>query len=207
MEFNTSERRINKEVVEILKPSLLMENPFKGTIKEGCECKYTIINLKDLKKYIDIGVQQDLAVILDHVQGNIEHGRELDGKKSFNNYIVVNIDEPYINDVVAVLETNGHWDGQPSGKMHFYEINDPYYALIMAPSYGDAVQEYLNVVAGEQDEFDELMEEVKIVPEYYAAARFSRGKGENRDLMNMDEILETLNSNKTQVLLMDGSLL
>lgn len=114
MEFNTSERRINKEVVEILKPSLLAENPFKGTIKEGCECKYEIINLKDLGKYNNAFVQQDLAVILDRVQGNIEHGREQDGKEPFNNYVVVNVDEPYINDVVAVLEDNGHWNGQPS---------------------------------------------------------------------------------------------
>ena len=206
MEFNTSERHINKEVVEILKPSLLTEDPFKGTIKEGCECKYTIINLKDLEKYVGIGAQQDLAVILDHVQGNIEHGREEDGKNPFNNYIVINIDEPYINDVVAVLESNGHWDGQASGKMRFYEINDPYYALIMAASHGEAVQEYLDVVAGEQEEFEELMEEVKEVPEYYAATKFSRGKGEDRDLIDIEEVLDTLKSDKTQVLLMDGSL-
>ena len=206
MEFNTSERQINKEIVEILKPSLL-EDPFKGTIKEGCECKYAIINLKDLEKYIGIGAKQDLSVILDHVQGNIEHGREQDGKKPFNNYVVVNIDEPYINDIVAVLEANGHWDGKPSRKMRFFEINEPYYALIKAPSYEEAVQEYLDVVAGEQDEFDELMEEAKEVPEYYAAAKYSRGKGEDRDLIDIEEVLEDLKSNKTQILLMDGSLI
>lgn len=111
--MNNSYPRINEEVAAILKQTKA-EPAFVGTIKEGCECKYTIINLKDLEKYIGIGAKQDLAVILDHVQGNIEHGREEDGKKPFNNYIVINIDEPYINDIVAVLEDNGHWDGQPS---------------------------------------------------------------------------------------------
>lgn len=111
MKMNNNFPRINEEVVAILKQTKA-EPAFEGTIKEGCECKYTIINLKDLEKYIGIGAKQDLAVILDHVQGNIEHGREEDGKKPFNNYIVINIDEPYINDIVAVLEANGHWDGQ-----------------------------------------------------------------------------------------------
>ncbi|WP_176408536.1 hypothetical protein [Lysinibacillus boronitolerans] len=109
--MNNSFPRVNEDVAAILKQTKA-EPAFAGTIKEGCECKYTIINLKDLEKYIGIGAKQDLAVILDHVQGNIEHGREEDGKKPFNNYIVINIDEPYINDIVAVLETNGHWDGQ-----------------------------------------------------------------------------------------------
>lgn len=109
--MNNSFPQINEEVAAILKQTNA-EPAFDGTIKEGCECKYTIINLKDLEKYIGIGAKQDLAIILDHVQGNIEHGREEDGKKPFNSYIVINIDEPYINDIVAVLEANGHWDGQ-----------------------------------------------------------------------------------------------
>lgn len=46
MEFNTSERHINREVVEVLRPSLA-EPTFKGAIIEGCECKYATINLKD----------------------------------------------------------------------------------------------------------------------------------------------------------------
>lgn len=111
--MNTSESRINQDVVDILKEKK-SEPAFEGTIKEGCECKYSIINLCDLKKYIDPFVQQDLAVVLDRVLGNIEHGREKDCKQPFNNYIVINIDEPYINDIVSILEDNGHWDGQPS---------------------------------------------------------------------------------------------
>lgn len=77
--MNNSFPRVNEDVAAILKQTKA-EPAFAGTIKEGCECKYTIINLKDLEKYIGIGAKQDLAVILDHVQGNIEHGREEDAK-------------------------------------------------------------------------------------------------------------------------------
>lgn len=111
--MNNSFPRINEEVVAILKQSKV-EPAFEGTIKEGCERKYTIINDRDVAKYVDSFTQNELAIALDSVCSQIEHGRESDGKASFNNYIVVNVDEPYINDIVTVLADNGHWDGQPS---------------------------------------------------------------------------------------------
>lgn len=204
MEFNTNERRINKEVVEILKPSLLAEDPFKGTIKEGCECKYTIINLKDLEKYIDAFAQQDLAVILDHVLGNIKHGREKDGKQPFNNYIVVNIDEPYINDIIAVLEVNDHWDGQPSGKMRFYEVHVPYYALIMARDKVGAMKIYTETVA---DDDGTLIDEIEQVSRDYALLRISRAPGENKELIDYKELIDSLNGNDPHLFIIDGSLI
>ena len=204
MELNTNERRINEEVVEILKPSLLAEDPFKGTIKEGCECKYAIINLKDLEKYIDAFAQQDLAVVLDHVQGNIERGREEDGKNPFNNYIVINIDEPYINDIVAVLEDNGHWDGKPSDKMRFYEIHDPYYALIMARNEEEAMKIYTETVA---DDDGTLRDEIELVSRDYALLRISRAPGEDKELIEYKELLDSLNSNEPQLFIIDGSLI
>lgn len=203
MEFNTSERRINKDVIEILKPSLLAD-PFKGTIKEGCECKYTIINLNDLDKYIDSFTQQDLAIILDKVQGNIEHGREQDGKEPFNNYIVINIDEPYIKDVVAILEDNGHWDGQPSGNMRFYEVHDPYYALIMASDENEAMKIYTEVVA---DDDGTLKDEIEMVSRDYALLRISRAPGEDKEFIDYKDLLDLLDSGEPQVFIIDGSLI
>lgn len=91
--------------------------------------------------------------------------------------------------------------------MKYYEILYPYYALIQANSEEAAVQEYIYAVAGEQKEFDELMEEIKVVPEYYAAAKFSRGKGEGQEFIDINEVIDTLKIQKTQVLLIDGSLI
>ncbi len=111
--MNYSFPRINEEVADILKQAKA-EPAFVGTIKEGCERKYTIINERDVEKYVDPFTRNELAIALDNVCSQIEHGRETNGKIAFNNYIVVNVDEPYIKDIVAVLEDNGHWDGQPS---------------------------------------------------------------------------------------------
>ncbi|MEK4132021.1 hypothetical protein NYE67_20615 [Solibacillus sp. FSL W8-0474] len=91
--------------------------------------------------------------------------------------------------------------------MRYFEFLDPYYALIQAEFEGEAVQEYTDTVSGDEKDHETLMLEIKEVPEYYAAARLSRGKGENGELMELDEVLDILKSNKKQVLLMDGSLI
>ncbi|BDH60108.1 hypothetical protein MTP04_02380 [Lysinibacillus sp. PLM2] len=44
--------------------------------------------------------------------------RKDQGKLSDHRYIVVNMDEPYVNDVIAVLEKNGHWGENPSEFTH-----------------------------------------------------------------------------------------
>lgn len=88
----------------------MTEQAFEGTVLEGKERRYTVINEHDVEKYLSIGVQQDLAIMLDRMLGNIEHGREKDGKKPFNSYIVINTDEPYIDEIVDVMKRNGHFE-------------------------------------------------------------------------------------------------
>ena len=109
MELNTNERRINQEVLDILRGKT-PEPAFKGTILEGRERRYTVIKELDLDKYVMPFFQKVLGWVCE----DIERGRENDGKKPFNSYVVINVDEPYINDIIAVLEANGHWDGKPA---------------------------------------------------------------------------------------------
>lgn len=109
MKMNNSFPRINEEVAAILNKS--KEEPaFKGTVLEGKERRYTIIYERDVEKYLSMGEQQDLAIVLDRMLGNIEHGREKDGKKPFNSYVVINTDEPWIGEIVEVMKRNGAWD-------------------------------------------------------------------------------------------------
>lgn len=111
MEFNTNERRVNKEVVEILcKPEPV--EAFEGTIKEGVGLKYIVVNTRDIRLYADKQTTDDFLCKLNYLSEEIEEGRVAVGKKPFNNYVVVNIDEPYINDIVAILQANEHWDGK-----------------------------------------------------------------------------------------------
>lgn len=201
--MNNSFLRINKEVVALLKQKKA-EPAFEGTIKEGCERKYTIINERDVDKYVDPFTQNELVVALDSVCSQIEHGRERDGKAAFNNYIVVNVDEPYINDIVAVLENNDHWDGRPSGIMRFYEIHEPYYALIMAQNEDVAIKIYTENVAYDDGT---LIDEIEEVSRDYALLRISRAPGEDKELIEYKELIDSLNSNEPQLFIIDGSLI
>lgn len=66
--------------------------------------KFTVIKNEDAKKYltsIQIGV---ISLAL----GSIESGRKEEGKK-LNQYLVINIDEPYAPEIVETLKKNGHW--------------------------------------------------------------------------------------------------
>lgn len=88
----------------------MAEQAFEGTVLEGKERQYTIINERDVDKYLSIGEQQDLAIVLDRILGNIEHGRGKEGKNPHNSYIVINTDEPYIDEIVEVMKRHGHFE-------------------------------------------------------------------------------------------------
>jgi len=206
MELNTNQRHINQEVVNILtRGQKEVEPAFEGTINEGCERRYIIINQRDLNRYVDDTTLNEFEAALDSVSEQIENGRKDEGKAAFNNYVVVNIDEPYIKDVVAVLEENGHWDGQPSFKMKFYEVQYPYYALIMATDEDEAIEIYTDNVA--EDHEGDLIDEIEEVSRDYAVIRFSRTKSEDGQEIDQMEVLATLNSEDSQVLVIDGSLI
>ncbi|MGE7091660.1 hypothetical protein ACQKII_09455 [Lysinibacillus sp. NPDC048646] len=118
--MNTSFTRINHEVKEIIEKNRLQgvfetiaklpEEAFEGTALEGKSRKYTILSHKDLNKYIDPFTQNEMWIMLDRIAGNIEDGREKDGKKPFNSYITINTDEPFINEIIDVLKKHGRWD-------------------------------------------------------------------------------------------------
>jgi hypothetical protein len=84
------------------------ESAFEGTVLEGRERRYTIINERDLKNYCS-GTQIDnLNKSLNEVLTDIELGRLQDGKNLFNSYIVINLDEPYIDEIIGVMKRHGH---------------------------------------------------------------------------------------------------
>jgi hypothetical protein len=91
--------------------------------------------------------------------------------------------------------------------MKFYEFIEPYYALIKARDEEEATKYYIEIVAGEDEEFKEILEECELVSDYYAVAKFAQSKGENGEMMKIDEILEVLESDEPELLLIDGSLI
>jgi hypothetical protein len=91
--------------------------------------------------------------------------------------------------------------------MNYFEFDNPYYALIKANSGEEATKLYIESVAGEESEFNGILEGCNLVPEYYAAAKFARSKGEDGEMMKLEEVLKCLGSNEPELLLIDGSLI
>lgn len=108
--MNTSYRNINPEVRKILLQAKNKEPAFDGTVLEGRERRYTVINERDFLKYVPEPVKDEFRNIFTYAADYIEAGREEVGKKPYNNYIVINTDEPYIDEIIAVMKKHGHWD-------------------------------------------------------------------------------------------------
>ncbi|MCM3180205.1 hypothetical protein [Cytobacillus horneckiae] len=87
----------------------MAESTFKGTVKEGFERRFTIVNERDFRKYVPVPVQDDFIRKFNNVADWIEDGRIKEGKKSNNSYVVINLDEPYINEIIEIMKRNGHW--------------------------------------------------------------------------------------------------
>jgi hypothetical protein len=110
MSVNDSKRRINEDVKELLTRASNKESAFEGTVLEGRERRYTIINEKDLNKYVNEDERDDLNRELSYVQRKIEEAREEEGKKPYNSYIIINTDEPYILEIIEVMKRHGHFE-------------------------------------------------------------------------------------------------
>jgi FKBP-type peptidyl-prolyl cis-trans isomerase 2 len=107
--MNDSHKRINEDVQAVLGKSDERENALDGTVKEGLQRRFTVLNERDYKKYVPREVKARFESDFKHVSRSIESGRMKEGKEPFNNYVVINLDESYIDEVIEILKRNGHW--------------------------------------------------------------------------------------------------
>lgn len=75
------------------------------------ERKYLIIKIDDAVKYLD----SDDKIHLTNCLLKIEEGRRKDGKKAFNDYLVINTDESYATEVAEIMKKHGHYT--PGGEI------------------------------------------------------------------------------------------
>jgi hypothetical protein len=66
--------------------------------------RYLVVKWDDIAILSDKRKEQ-----LDYLLRRVEDYREAAGKTRSNDYIVVNIDEPYIQEIIDVLKRHGHW--------------------------------------------------------------------------------------------------
>lgn len=85
------------------------ELAFDGTIKEGFARRFTVINERDYQNHVLPSLKEKFEEVLGEVADHIEIGRELEGKKPYNNYVVINLDEPYIGEIIDIMKRHGHW--------------------------------------------------------------------------------------------------
>jgi hypothetical protein len=71
----------------------------------GMKMKFTVLKNEDIEKY----VPQFMVKTLEDISKHIEDGRIKDGKSPNNTYIVINVDEPYAQEVIDILKRHGHW--------------------------------------------------------------------------------------------------
>jgi len=68
--------------------------------------KFTVIKNDDLDSaYL---MYPSLCRSFELLQDKIKHYREYEGKKE-NTYLVINADEPYVDEVIDILKRHGHW--------------------------------------------------------------------------------------------------
>ena len=67
--------------------------------------KFTVLKNEDIEKYSTCEQKDELFKII----YDIELGRFLDNKNPSNTYLIINTDESYADEVIAILKRNGHW--------------------------------------------------------------------------------------------------
>ena len=75
------------------------------------EDKYLVLKHSDIEKYLDDSQQKTLLKCI----YAIAKGRINDDKPDFNEYLIINTDEPYIGEVAKIMKEHGHYT--PGGEL------------------------------------------------------------------------------------------
>jgi hypothetical protein len=77
----------------------------KKLLKCGAQDKFIVLKREDTANFLT-RVQLD---ILSRLLKAIASGRLKKGKKTGNEYLVINTDETYTPEIIDILKRNGHW--------------------------------------------------------------------------------------------------
>ncbi|WP_340191415.1 hypothetical protein [Bacillus amyloliquefaciens] len=68
--------------------------------------KFIVLKMDDVKDHLTFEEQLFLGIFIDR----INLCRETEGK-ALNDYVVINRDESYIDEVTDIMRKHGHWEG------------------------------------------------------------------------------------------------
>jgi len=75
-------------------------------LKCGARRKFIVFNLDDCKKYFTERHWDRLTELTRHIE---MARRYIDKKTNEREYLVINTDEPYADEIIEILKRNGHW--------------------------------------------------------------------------------------------------
>lgn len=81
-------------------------NPEPEENKKGPDTKFMVWKLDEVLK---VCTKHDLRV-LDDIINRVLRMREEEGKNPVNGYVVINTDEPYIDEIKEIMKKYNHWD-------------------------------------------------------------------------------------------------
>ncbi|WIT26935.1 hypothetical protein [Bacillus phage SPbetaL1] len=68
--------------------------------------KFIVLKMEDIKDHLNLGEQVSLGALIDKMRRRMQAE-----SKAVNNYVVINQDEPYIDEVTDIMKKHGHWEG------------------------------------------------------------------------------------------------
>lgn len=74
---------------------------FKGVVLD----KFLVLKNEDIRVHLSAKEKDILGNLIEKVCD----GRHKEGKSWSNQYLVINTDEPYAEEIVEILKKNGHW--------------------------------------------------------------------------------------------------
>ncbi len=75
------------------------------TLACGAKRKFIVYKIADTVKYLNNDERKQLV----NISSKLSRSRKRNDKKPVNEYLVINIDEPYINEIIEIMKRNGHW--------------------------------------------------------------------------------------------------
>lgn len=70
--------------------------------------KFLVLKHEDIDKVLE--ESSYIGNYLDDLSSGIREIRENEGRNTNPKYVVINMDEPYIDKIIDIMRDNGHWE-------------------------------------------------------------------------------------------------
>ncbi|MDN3100677.1 hypothetical protein P0E61_10005 [Enterococcus faecalis] len=171
--------------------------------------KYKIAVTETLRttRYIDVEYDEDIDELLHDVENSPYEEDVASTLKEFGATILKE-DQPIVGKIGDWETESLDYSVMEEKHMKFYEIKEPYFALIAAEDEKQCLKLYKDIVCEVEDE-KEFFEEMKTIDKYEALKMVADSRVGEQEMTGIERAFEDLEDLEEdgEVLLIDGSLL